>query len=83
MALGQQAAAASPARSGDRPFQLLLAVMAAAVPVIIGAMLIALIAAAWPAIQRFGAAFFVTSTWDPVRHEFGVLPFVYRQLLAA
>jgi len=76
-------AAASPARTGDRPFQLLLAVMASAVPVIIGAILIALIAAAWPAIQRFGAAFFVTSTWDPVQHDFGALPFVYGTVVSS
>jgi phosphate transport system permease protein len=72
-----------PARSGDRPFQLLLAVMAAAVPLIIGAILIALVAAAWPAIQRFGAAFFITSTWDPVAEEFGVLPFIYGTLVSS
>lgn len=83
MVVAEHGAAAPPARTGDRPFQLLLAVMAAAVPVIIGAMLIALIAAAWPAIQRFGGAFFVTSTWDPVRHEFGVLPFVYGTLVSS
>lgn len=83
MTVGRHDAAASPARTGDRPFQLLLAGMAAAVPVIIGAMLIALIAAAWPAIQRFGGAFFVTSTWDPVAENFGVLPFVYGTLVSS
>jgi phosphate transport system permease protein len=79
--LGRPAAAS--ARAGDRPFQLILAVAAAAVPVIIGMMVIALIAAAAPAIVRFGGAFFVTSTWDPVALEFGVLPFVYGTLVSS
>lgn len=76
-------AAGPPASSGDRPFQLLLAAMAAAVPLLIGAILVALIAAAWPAIQRFGAAFLVTSTWDPVAEQYGVLPFVYGTLVSS
>lgn len=76
-------AAAPPASSGDRSFQLLLATMAAAVPLLIGAILVALIAAAWPAIQRFGATFLVTSTWDPVAEQYGVLPFVYGTLVSS
>ncbi len=71
------------ARRADRIFQILLAVMAAAIPLIMGAILIALLWAAWPAIQRFGLAFFVTSTWDPVAREFGVLPFVYGTLVTS
>ena len=42
------------AQTGDEWFHLLLAAMAAAVPLVIGTMVVALIAAAWPAIQRFG-----------------------------
>jgi len=57
--------------------------MAAAVPVLIGVMLIALCSAAWPAIQRFGARFFATSTWDPVAGNFGVLPFIYGTLVSS
>lgn len=68
---------------GDRAFQLLLAAMAAAIPLIMGAMLIALVDAGLPAIRRFGLAFFGTSTWDPVAGEFGVLPFVYGTLVSS
>jgi len=80
---GTRVPAASPPRSGDRPFQLLLAVMAAAVPVVIGAILVALIIAGWPAITQFGARFFVTSTWDPVARVFGVLPFMYGTVVSS
>ncbi len=57
--------------------------MAVAVPVVIGAILAALIATAWPAIQRFGVGFFAASTWDPVAEEFGVLPFIYGTLVSS
>lgn len=57
--------------------------MATGVPLIMGAILVALITGAWPAMQRFGLAFFGTSTWDPVAREFGVLPFVYGTLVSS
>lgn len=57
--------------------------MAATIPLIMGAILIALIDAAWPAIQRFGLGFFAGSTWNPVSGEFGVLPFVYGTLISS
>lgn len=57
--------------------------MAAAVPLLIGAIVIALIASGWPAIQRFGARFLVTTTWDPVAQQFGVLPFVYGTVVSS
>lgn len=57
--------------------------MAAAVPVIIGAILLALIIAGWPAITRFGLSFFGTSRWDPVAQIFGVLPFIYGTIVSS
>lgn len=78
------AAVRSPVRAtGDRLFQVTLAAMAAAIPLIMGSLLVALTSKAAPAIQRFGVAFFATSTWDPVSGEFGVLPFVYGTLVSS
>jgi phosphate transport system permease protein len=57
--------------------------MAVAVPLLIGAIVVALIAAAWPAIQRFGVRFLATTTWDPVANHFGVLPFVYGTVVSS
>jgi phosphate transport system permease protein len=80
---GLAAARPSVRATGDRAFQLLLGAMAAGIPLIMGAMLVALITAARPAIGRFGLAFFVSSTWDPVAGEFGVLPFIYGTLVSS
>jgi len=71
------------ARSGDRLFRLFMAAMAAAVPLIMGAILAAMLVVGWPAIQRFGLAFFATSTWDPVAQQFGVMPFIYGTLVSS
>lgn len=84
MTVGNLAANRSSVRAtGDRMFQALLAAMAGGVPLIMGAMLVALIAAARPAIERFGFTFLVSSTWDPVAGEFGVLPFIYGTLVSS
>lgn len=74
----------SPVRpTGDRAFQFVLAAMAAAIPLIMSAMLIALITAAAPAFRRFGFTFLASSNWDPVTGDFGVLPFVYGTLVSS
>ena len=50
---------------------------------IIGAITISLTIAAWPAIEKFGLRFLVTSTWNPVSGRFGALPFVYGTLVSS
>ncbi len=68
---------------GDRLFRLVLAAAAATAPLLLGGILLALLSGAWPAIQRFGLAFFAGSKWDPVTHEFGALPFIYGTLVSS
>lgn len=38
---------------------------------------------AWPAIQKFGADFLVTSTWNPVNDQYGVLPQIFGTLVSS
>ncbi len=57
--------------------------MAGMVLLIIGAITISLTIAAWPAIEKFGLRFLVTSTWNPVSGRFGALPFVYGTLVSS
>ncbi len=71
------------AHTGDLLFQRLLAGMAGMVLLITGAITISLTVAAWPAIERFGLRFLVTSTWNPVSGRFGALPFVYGTLVSS
>ena len=39
--------------------------------------------AAWPAIAKFGLAFFVTNVWNPVKHQFGALVPIYGTLVTS
>jgi phosphate transport system permease protein len=38
---------------------------------------------AWPAIQKFGVNFLVSSDWNPVNSEYGVLPAIYGTLMSS
>lgn len=42
----------------------------------LGCIIYEIIAAAWPAIQKFGFDFLTTSAWVPNRDRFGVFPFI-------
>ncbi|MDD5170470.1 MAG: phosphate ABC transporter permease subunit PstC [Syntrophales bacterium] len=46
-------------------------------------LIVALNIDAWPAIQKFGAAFISSTSWDPVRDVFGALPAIYGTLLSS
>ncbi len=52
------------------------------VSIIVG-MIVALNADAWPAIQKFGAAFIGSSTWDAVAGRFGALPAIYGTVMTS
>jgi phosphate transport system permease protein len=69
--------------SGDRIFQGLALASAATILLIALIFLVALFVPALPAIRRFGLAFFVTRTWDPVRQTFGALPALYGTLVTS
>src|SRR5450830_1787320 len=50
-------------------------------------MLIAILASltisAWPAIQKYGFGFLASTTWDPVREEFGGLVMIYGTVMTS
>jgi len=68
---------------GDRIFRTVLRLAAGAVLLLVLALAGEMARTAWPAMQKFGARFLVTSTWDPVAEQFGALPFVYGTLLSS
>src|SRR5690349_7966366 len=42
-----------------------------------------LVVDSWPAIQRYGAGFVTSSTWDPVQERFGTWPYIYGTLFSS
>ncbi|MBM3387398.1 MAG: phosphate ABC transporter permease PstC, partial [Betaproteobacteria bacterium] len=75
-----------PQRSGpmlDRLFALAAAGAAWFTLLILVAILLSLLTSAWPALQQFGLAFLTTTTWDPVKEEFGGLVMIYGTLVTS
>jgi phosphate transport system permease protein len=49
----------------------------------LAALIILLVLDSMPAIQRFGFGFVTSSTWDPVREQFGAWPYLYGTLFSS
>jgi phosphate transport system permease protein len=58
-------------------FRAVLTAFGLSVVILVALMLVQLVMAAMPAIQRFGASFLWISRWDPVHDVFGAVPFAY------
>jgi phosphate transport system permease protein len=69
--------------SGDRGFRLSTGAVAALVVALVAVLGLELTRQSWPSIQRFGFAFWRTSTWDPVAGDFGALPFIWGTLYSS
>jgi len=70
-------------RVGDGVFHLATKAAAAAVLVVLGAIILSLIAGAWPALTEFGFGFLTTKSWNPVTEKFGALPAIYGTVLTS
>lgn len=57
-------------------FRKMLYLAGGCILVLLLAIFFSLVIASFPALRNFGAAFFFSTTWDPVRDEFGAFPFV-------
>jgi phosphate transport system permease protein len=47
------------------------------------AILVSLTVGAWPAIDKYGLGFLASTTWDPVKEEFGGLVMIYGTLMTS
>jgi phosphate transport system permease protein len=67
----------------DRTFPKLTLVFALVLVAILAGTVIVLCLDAWPAIQKFGLSFFTSTTWDPVKDQFGALPAIYGTVVSS
>jgi phosphate transport system permease protein len=67
----------------DRVFDASITTMVWMVLALFAGVLIVLIDGAWPAMQRYGFTFLISTGWDPVQLRFGALPFVVGTILVA
>jgi len=63
-------------KTQDR-YRTLTALVSCAAPAALIVIVLTLLQQAAPAISKFGSAFLVRSTWNPVTLDFGALPFIY------
>src|SRR6476620_4001520 len=63
--------------SGDAIFRLLMLAAGLFVVAVVIAMVIALATDAMPSIRQFGFGFLKGQAWNPIKGEFGALPFIY------
>lgn len=68
---------------GDRVYRFLTTSFAVAIPVLLALITFEVVAAAWPALQRFGFGFLTSSAWDPVREQFGAAPMIYGTVVSS
>ena len=74
---------APPSRMGDTIFKWITLVMAASVAALIVLVGWQMWKGSQLAIQKFGLGFLTSSTWDPVREEFGALPFIFGTVVSS
>jgi phosphate transport system permease protein len=58
-------------------------VAAIAIPVLMVLMVVILLEAAQLSLSKFGLSFFWGTNWDPVKGEFGALPFIYGTIVSS
>ena len=63
--------------TGDAIFRILMFLAALFMVGIVVAKMVALTLDALPSIRQFGFGFLTSQRWDPVKGEFGALPFIY------
>jgi phosphate transport system permease protein len=63
--------------TGDAIFRIAMFLVALLMVAIVVTMVVALTVDSMPSIRQFGFGFLTGRTWDPIRGEFGALPFVY------
>src|SRR5256885_6881327 len=69
--------------TGDAIFRSLLLAAALLMLVIVGTMILALAAKSMPSIRQFGFSFITGREWDPVKSQFGALPFIYGTIVSS
>jgi phosphate transport system permease protein len=76
-------AQAAPRNVGDQVLRFVMRAAAMTLVLLVVAMIVSMLYAAWPAMRTFGWRFLASSTWDPVAEHFGAIPFVYGTLLSS
>jgi phosphate transport system permease protein len=69
--------------TGDAIFRGLMFCAALLVLIVVGAMILALAVKSIPSMRQFGLGFLWSREWNPVKNEFGALPFIYGTVVSS
>ncbi len=69
--------------SSDRVYRFSLTACAALILLIVLTMLIVMTQSSWLSIKEFGFGFLIGQIWDPIKGEFGALPFIYGTVVSS
>jgi len=69
--------------SSDNIYRFSLTACAALILLIVVAMLAVMTQSSWLSIKEFGFGFLVGQVWDPIKGEFGALPFIYGTIVSS
>lgn len=83
MAVAQQADLRGPSTRPADSFRTWTTVVSLAAPVLLIALVVVVGSSALPAIRHFGVGFLTSRTWNPVKDQFGALPFIYGTLVTS
>ena len=67
----------APGKNGDIIFSALVRLAALITLLLLGGIIVSLIFASWPSMQKFGFAFLWTKEWDAPAEQFGALVPIY------
>ena len=73
----------APGKQGDLIFGSLVRLAALITLLMLGGIIVSLIIASWPSIEKFGFAFLWTKEWDPPGEQFGALVPIYGTLMTS
>lgn len=73
----------APSKSGDVIFSALVKIAALITLLMLGGIIISLIFASWPSMQKFGFSFLWTKEWDAPAEEFGALVPIYGTIVTS
>jgi len=68
---------------GDKIFRVVLTACAAIILLVVVAMIAVMTQSSWLSIKEFGFGFLTGQVWDPIKGEFGALPFIYGTIVSS
>jgi phosphate transport system permease protein len=68
---------------GDAVFKWATLLFAASIPLFFFGIFLMLVANSWLSMKTFGFGFIFGTVWDPVRSQYGALPFIYGTLVSS